>query len=148
MAGRLYLDTGALVKLYIVEDGSEWVQRQCLKAGTLLLSQLQLVELKNAILAAGGRRIISKEAMQMTLRHLDQDLADGIYQNFQPDWPSVWQRADSLARQHTTELLCRTLDILHVATAEIEKADLFITGDRRQFALGSRTDLTVKQIPY
>ncbi|MGC6455793.1 MAG: type II toxin-antitoxin system VapC family toxin [Coraliomargaritaceae bacterium] len=147
MTGRLYLDIGALIKLYIAENGSEWVQRHCQQGQALLLCPLQLVELRNAILAAAGRNIISKEAMQMTLRHLDQDLADDIFKSFQPNWLHVWQRADSLARQYTPKLLCRTLDILHVAIAESERADLLITGDKRQYALCKKTGIKVKQIP-
>ncbi len=53
------------------------------------------------------------------------------------------KRADALAVNHTGEILCRTLDILHVALAELAGAGVVVTGDRRQAALCERIGLEV-----
>lgn len=63
------------------------------------------------------------------------------------DWPAVWNRAGHLARLHTRELLCRTLDILHVAAAESCGADLFVTGNKRQFKLAGAVGLPAVLVP-
>ena len=144
---KFYLDTGALVKLYIIEPRSEWVQKQVSRQGLIPLNPLQLSELTNAILAAEGRGIISIGAMQKTLRNLDQDIHAGRFARETPDWTGVWEQADQLARAHTQKLLCRTLDILHVAIARLTAADLFITGDKRQAALCRKIGLAVREIP-
>jgi predicted nucleic acid-binding protein len=144
---RLYLDSGVLVKLYIVEPGSAWVQKQASAAGTLPLNPLQLAELTNAILAAGGRGMISREAVRRTLRNLDQDIQAGRMARETPEWSDVWRRVDQLAQEHTHKILCRTLDIIHVAIADITAADLFITGDRRQARLCRALGIRVREIP-
>ena len=63
------------------------------------------------------------------------------------DWPIVWNRAAHLARLHTRKLLCRTLDILHVAAAEACGTDLLVTGDKRQFKLASVVGLPAVLVP-
>lgn len=147
MSKRLYLDTSALVKLYIAESGSEWVQKKCEAADLLLMSPLQETELKNAILASAGRGIISQDSMRKTLEALKADLQNNCYLRTQPDWPLVWRRANQIAEAHTPTILSRTLDILHVAIAEATETDLMITGDERQFSLGQGIGLSMERVP-
>jgi PIN domain nuclease of toxin-antitoxin system len=49
---KLYLDTGALVRLYIIEQGSEFVQKTAQSANILPIQTLQITELRNALHAA------------------------------------------------------------------------------------------------
>lgn len=145
---KIYLDTGALVKLYILESGSEWVQERAREASALPINPLQITELKNAVLAAGGRGLIEPAAMHKTLKNFEEDLQMGRFLRETPDWRDVWQRADALAFSYTGEILCRTLDILHVALAERMAVDRVITGDPRQAALCDRIRLAVERIEY
>jgi len=66
---KLYLDTGALVKLYVVEPGSEFVQDKAEKADGLPLNPLQELELRNALLAAHGRGWMDKNALERTMKN-------------------------------------------------------------------------------
>lgn len=143
---RIYFDTGTLVKLYVVEQGSELVQQRAAKAGEIPLNPLQTTELKNAILAAVGRKIISQEAAEKTLENFENDIDEGYYVPESPDWIPVWQRASNFARQYTPNILCRTLDILHVALAEYAGIDEFVTGDKRQAALAEQIGLNLYRI--
>lgn len=143
---KLYLDTGALVKLYIVEEGSEWVQQQAGSSELLPLNPLQGTEFRNAVLASCGRGIISETAMRQTFTHFDQDIREGFFTMEMPDWAVLWQRTTELALQHTPSLLCRTLDILHVALAESCGSDAILTGDKRQAALCEKVGLSVIRI--
>ena len=144
---KVYFDTGALVKLYIVESGSEFVQRKATAATSIPLNELQETELRNAIHAAIGRQTISPTAGAMALEHVDSDLRAGVLTHAAVDWSAVWSRAAHLARLHTEKLLCRTLDILHVAAAEVCGADLVVTGDARQFKLCKAAGLPVARVP-
>lgn len=144
---KVYFDTGALVKLYIVESGSEFVQRKAIAASSIPLNELQETELRNAIHAAIGRQTISPTAGAMALEHVDSDLRAGVLTHAAVDWSAVWSRAAHLARLHTEKLLCRTLDILHVAAAEACGADLVVTGDARQFKLCKAAGLPVVRVP-
>lgn len=143
----IYFDTGALVKLYIAEAASDFVQRAARRAGAVTINPLQETELRNAILAAAGRSVISREAMEQSLANLDEDIASGVLSRVTIDWTSVHRRADQLARQFTPRFLCRTLDILHVACAESSGADQILTGDRRQQQLAKAIGLSVRKLP-
>ena len=83
----------------------------------------------------------------MALEHVDSDLRAGVLTHAAVEWSPVWSRAAHLARLHTEQLLCRTLDILHVAAAEACGADLVVTGDARQFKLCKAAGLPVVRVP-
>lgn len=142
----IYLDSGALVKLYIVESGSSLVQDNVARADILPLNPLQSSEVQNAILAAHGRGFISAEAMEKTLDNFSADIRAGYFMETVPDWEAVWHRAMILARRHTRTILCRTLDILHVAIADLSDVDEMLTGDRRQHQLGQAIGLPTSLI--
>jgi len=144
---KLYLDTGALVKLYIFEAGSRFVEEKAQAADRLPLNLLQETEFRNALYAAHGRKLISKEALLQTLRNFEEDVEKGYFQREEPDWPYLWKRAATLGRKYTPRLLCRTLDILHVAAAEYSDADELLTGDQRQLKLCKAIKLAVVEIP-
>ncbi len=144
---KVYFDTGALVKLYIVESGSAYVERKARAASLIPLNQLQETELRNAIHAAVGRKTIPAAAGALALEHLDSDLRSGVLATTSIDWGTTWTRAAHLARLHTARILCRTLDILHVAAAESCGCDLFVTGDERQFRLCKAVGVPVARVP-
>jgi predicted nucleic acid-binding protein len=144
---KVYFDTGALVKLYIIETGSAYVERKARAASLIPLHQLQETELRNAIHAAVGRKTIPAAAGALALEHLDSDLRSGVLATTSIDWGTTWTRAAHLARLHTAKILCRTLDILHVAAAESCGCDLFVTGDERQFRLCKAVGMPVARVP-
>ena len=145
---KLYLDTGALVKLYLLEPGSEFVQSKAHAAQCLPLNPLQETELRNALFAACGRGILTKTVLRKTLDNFEEDIRNGYLFRESPDWPLLWRRAGVLAKRYTPELLCRTLDILHVAAAEASEADEVLTGDQRQSELCRAIGLPVSEIDY
>lgn len=144
---KTYFDTGALVKLYIVERGSEFVQNAARRVGVIGINPLQETELRNAMLAAEGRRTISREAARRSLHNLEEDLQTGVFFRESPDWAWIYRRADLMARQYTPRFLCRTLDVLHVAAAELSGAERIVTGDQRQQKLARAIGLKVVKIP-
>ncbi len=143
----LYLDSGALIKLYVVEAGSEFVADAIQAAQILPLNPLQETEVRNAALAAQGRGLLTRSACQQALDYFSQDIAAGVFQRHSPDWPVIWNHTQRLARDHTPTILCRTLDILHVALAEIGQAEAIISGDKRQIALSRAIGLHVIEMP-
>lgn len=132
---RLYLDTGVLLKLYVVEPGSDEVQRLASTAENLPLNPLQVTELRNALHACHGRKRFKQNALKNTIRNLEEDIAAGVFAMESPAWSLVFHRAQEMAGLWTSQLFCRTLDILHVALAEQSDSDCLVTGDKRQHAL-------------
>ena len=75
------------------------------------------LEIVNAISLAALRKLISAEAMHDAIASFEEDLADRRYVVADVLWRATLGRAGELSRTHTPALGCRTLDVLHVATA-------------------------------
>ena len=73
---------------------------------------------------------------------MERDLALGRLRRSVPDWSRVFTTAVRLSADHTAATLARSLDILHVAIAIADQAELFVTGDRRQLAVARRSGLS------
>ena len=138
-----YLDSGALVKLYVLERGSEQVRDAVRKVPRFSLNIFQETEVRTAILAAAGRRVLTTNAANNALANLDEDLRTGRLAARTADWEKAWLRSIELSSRFTRAILCRTLDILHVALAEQAKAATMITGDQRQAELCRRIGIEV-----
>lgn len=138
----LYLDTSALLKLYIREPGSEEVQaRIAAQDQPLPVWEIQEMELTNALrLKAYWKDITADQAeAQLTLFH--ERRQRGLYV-----FPELRRGAlmDTFRRlsAETPRLGCRTMDILHVACAVQLRADEFLTFDQRQRTLALHAGLS------
>jgi hypothetical protein len=101
------------------------------------------LEIVNGICLAAFRKTISAEAMHDALASFDEDLADGRYVAADVLWRATLRRAAEISRAHTTTVGCRTLDVLHVATALELALRNFVTFDRRQQQLARAAGLKV-----
>jgi predicted nucleic acid-binding protein len=61
-------------------------------------------------------------------------------------WRGTLQRAADIAREHTPRLGCRSLDVLHVATALQLGFRQFLTFDRRQQQLARAVGLKLVRV--
>ena len=111
MSEVLYLDTSALVKLYVLEAHSDSVQTVVDEAKSLATSVVTFVETHAAFAAAERLGRISQPQLQQ------------LKQNFQQDWPQLSQveaTADILVR--AAELAegfgLRAYDSLQLAAAD------------------------------
>jgi predicted nucleic acid-binding protein len=143
-AERTYVDPSALLKLYIHElESVEMNAWRARTEGALPISEHGRLEITNGICLAAFRKAIGAEALRDALASFDEDLADGRYVNADVLWRATLRRAGDISRSHTTMLGCRSLDVLHVATAlELGLRD-FVTFDRRQRQLAEAVGLKV-----
>ena len=141
-ANRTYADPGALLKLYIHEPASAamsaWRSRT---KGALPVTPHGRLEIVNGICLAGFRKIITAEALSDAIASFDEDLAEGRYVDADILWRATLRRARELSRAHTPALGCRTLDVLHVATAIELGPRHFVTFDSRQGQLAKAAGL-------
>jgi predicted nucleic acid-binding protein len=141
-ANRTYADPSALLKLYIHESASAamsaWRSRT---KGALPVTPHGRLEIVNGICLAGFRKIISAEALSDAIASFDEDLAEGRYVDADILWRATLRRARELSRAHTPALGCRTLDVLHVATAIELGLRYFVTFDSRQGQLAEAAGL-------
>ena len=132
-AERAYADPSALLKLYVHEPESAamsaWRART---KGALPITEHGRLEIVNGIGLAAFRGAISPEAWRDALTSFDEDCAEHRYVHADILWRATLRRAGEISRQHTPALGCRSLDVLHVATALELGLRYFVTFDRRQ----------------
>ena len=132
-AERTYADPSALLKLYVHEPESAAMSAWRARAtGALPVTQHGRLEISNGICLAAFRKAISTEALRDALASFDEDLTAGRYVQADVLWRATLRRAEELARSHTPTRGCRSLDVLHVATALELGLRAFVTFDRRQ----------------
>lgn len=141
-ADRTYVDPSALLKLYIHEPASAamsvWRGRT---KGALPITLHGRLEVVNGICLASFRKIISAEAFSDAIASFDEDLAEGRYVETDVLWRATLRRASQISRAHTPAVGCRTLDVLHVATALELGLRNFVTFDGRQRQLARAAGL-------
>jgi predicted nucleic acid-binding protein len=143
-AESFYVDPSALLKLYLKEPESRAIANWRMTTGDpLLVTHHGRLELINGIGLAAFRGFISNETRDAALASLDDDFARGRYRQADLLWRATLNRAAELSRVHATVIGCRSLDILHVASAIELKLKYFVTFDARQRQLARAAGLTL-----
>jgi predicted nucleic acid-binding protein len=140
----IYLDTSAFLKLYVREEGSQFVQG-CLEEQDhpVPIPDILRFEFLNAL----RLKVFWNELTDGTVDHLltlfDDRLLRGQYAVVEID---AGRRISDFRHltSHSSTLGCRTLDVLHVATALQLRPDRFITFDDRQRSLATAAGLSVQ----
>ena len=135
-----YLDTGCLVKLYYPEPDSPQVIA-LVQGQALFFTPLHELEMTNAL----QLKVFSKSATaaQATAARalVTADLQSGVLVSTDGPWQEVFAEAIKLAGQHSGTMGCRSLDVLHCATAKVLAAQKFISSDGRQKQLATAMGL-------
>lgn len=141
-AEAIYADPSALLKLYIRQPESAAMNAWRARVrGALAVTAHGRVEIVNGICLAAFRGDISAEAMTDTLASFEEDLAEGRYVQADLLWRAALKRAGGLSQQYTPALGCRSLDVLHVASALELGHGNFVTFDLRQQKLARAAGL-------
>src|SRR5262249_62290582 len=100
--------------------------------GALPVTHHGRLEIINAICLAAFRGFITPAAHSDSIASFEEDFAEGRYVQADLLWRAALNRAGRLSREHTPTIGCRSLDVLHVASAlELGLRD-FLTFDARQ----------------
>lgn len=141
-----YVDTSALVALYIPEVHSRRARRLISAAGPVPFTSLHQLELGNALRLLYGRRVLTANQLSQVNDLVAEDRQAGRLFDQPMDLHRVLLRASELSALHTAKVLCRSLDILHVASAIELGAKRLISGDSRQLALAKACKMRVADI--
>lgn len=145
-AEQIYVDPSALRCLYLHDDRSRtfcaWRART---RGALPLTPFGRAEIVNSISLAILRGDVTAATAQAALDDFDDDIADGRLSLTDLLWRAALDRAAELSRGHTPRLGTRSLDVLHVASAQVLGCRHFVTYDGRQLALARAAGLRVSQ---
>jgi predicted nucleic acid-binding protein len=130
----LFLDTSALVKRYVAEDGTDLVLARMLNDTEWVVSALARSEAEIALCRLG----------------FTQDKDEEVWQRLREDWerchvvpvdPACLERAKELGCQFEV----RTLDALHLAAADrLPRPVLMLTFDQRQADAARSMDFVVE----
>ena len=143
----VYVDTSAIVKLYIKEKYSRatsvWLKKN---NEAIPLTSFHELELINAIHLKQFRTEITPDQTRLIMSRFEAHEASGIYYRPQLDWSAIFSHAIDLSKFHSADIGSRSLDILHVAAALSMNADRFLTLDDRQTRLATLVGLKIATI--
>ncbi|MBI1996078.1 MAG: type II toxin-antitoxin system VapC family toxin [Deltaproteobacteria bacterium] len=141
---RLYLDTSALVKLYVEEEGSPLVRMVVAEAETVAISIIGYVEARAAFARRHRERSIPLPDYRRVIRDFESDW--GRYLVLQAS-DTLIRRAGRLAEAHSL----RAYDSIHLASAIILRQRLaeplsFASWDSQLQAAARREGLDLVRI--
>ena len=137
----IYADTSFLFSFYAYDDNTAAASRAYREDGRrpLLFTPWQRFELRNSVRLS--ECILKRSAQDVPFRRgnvyrqIDSDLAGGILRHVEPDWLDTFREAERLSAIHTERLGSAAVDLWHVASAIVLRADTFWTFDGDQFGL-------------
>lgn len=131
---RLSIDSSAFAKRYVLEDGSDAVERYLQSAAKLALCVLLVPEIISGLNRRRREGALPHDAYLSIKRRLLDDVRDAVVLQVTPS-------VIALSIQLLEGNVLRAIDALHVACALEWRADLFITADRRQRVAAERAGL-------
>jgi predicted nucleic acid-binding protein len=138
-----YADTSFLVSLYAQDVFSSRAHTWLAKNPVALsLTEFGRTELRNALARLAFTGAIMAPQHAAAWQMVETDLSQGRLLAVAVSWPAVFAQAELLVANHTAQLGARTLDVLHVASAQSLGAVDFVSFDSRQAALARAAGLT------
>jgi len=138
---KVYFDSSALVKIYVTEPYSARARKEAQAVPQLPFTWLHTLEVGNAFQVLAGRKLLTAAESRELHEQMEDDRQALRLAEVAVDWPKVFHEAVQLSRRHAARLLCRSLDILHVAVAVELGCQRFVTSDERQLALAGEAGL-------
>jgi len=135
----IYVDTSFLVSLYTLDSNSA-AAAKFMKSAALPLwfTPLGEVEMLNALHLRVFRKELALAEIKSAAALFRADTAAGVFA-LKALPIAAFERAKRIAREKTSALGTRTIDLLHVASALVLRADTLCTFDKSQRAL-ARTE--------
>ncbi len=124
-----YIDTSALLKWYVPENGSDAFSRWITTQDDARISLLTRVEVRATLARKERNRELSAADVRRVMKHFLADIDDGLFL-VHILVESHWVEAEALL-QALADVPLRTLDALHLACARVEQATIFATADVR-----------------
>ena len=132
----IYIDTSAIVKLYIKESKSksvaEWIKNN---NEPIPLTSLIELEFINALKLKQFRNELSDNDYDKIIFMFREHEDKGVYYRPSMDWAIVFTNAFNLSKKHTSIIGSRSLDILHISSALFLKTKKVLTFDDKQAQL-------------
>ncbi len=129
----IYADTGFLVSLYLQESTSaEAIAVYSSLTTPVKLTNINRLEFENAIHRAVFQTRITAAESAILLSDFDLDIRNGVYGESGLDTDAMFIEASTLSARHTPVMGTRTLDLMHVAAADMLMCQVILSFDKRQ----------------
>ena len=144
----LYVDTSALLKLYVQESSTDEVHRLVAASRQSVdCHEFHRLESENAMRLKVFRGDIGPRQAEAALTQMRQDLRAGRLRRRSVEWEAAFVDARRLAQSHTRATGCRSLDLLHIAIACQWECAAFLTLDDRQARAAAAAGLSLAKLP-
>ena len=139
-----YLDTGLVVKLIVEEPLSARV-REFLKRRAVAVAYPRLIEIEpvNTLHAKRFREEITPAELKQCLALVGDLLNEGRFFRPSLSLDDVALESLHMLPAITTSTGCRTLDLMHVASAKLLGWREFVSSDQRQLQAAAKANLKV-----
>lgn len=141
-----YVDSSALVAVYVPERFSRAARRALRAAPQVPFTQLHRLEVLNAFELLVGRGAMTREQCRTLQEQLQDDIANHRLVRLSLDLDQVFANACELSRVYTAKSLTRSLDLLHVAASHLAMCTTFVSADDRQLAIAKASGLRVVDV--
>jgi predicted nucleic acid-binding protein len=141
----VYLDTAILVKVLVREPDSDFYAT-LVDGQVAWSSQLVLVECFSALLRKERERTISRAHRRRAARQVARDAAAGRL-SLVPVTPGLVQRANAILEICHPTVALRSLDAIHLASAERCQSWPVCSNDARVRAAAARLGLPLSPLP-
>jgi predicted nucleic acid-binding protein len=138
-----YVDSSALVPIYVPERFSTAARSVIRKAGQIPFTLIHELEVPNAFELLVGRELMTRDERRSLQEQLNDDLESQRLMRTSLDLDRVFTQAIELSRLYTAKHLARSLDLLHVAAAHVATCRTFASADDRQLAVAKASGLKV-----
>ena len=140
-----YADSSFLVSLFIEDKNSRAAKDYLVtNPDPVSITTFSRSEALHAIRTLAFKKNIDLGEMTRALLQFEHDAAEGYLLLAELESKTVFEKADQLSNRHAAEVGVRYLDMLHVASALLIGARLFLTFDARQAKLANAVGLQVK----
>jgi predicted nucleic acid-binding protein len=143
-----YVDSSALVPIYVPERFSATARSAVRAAGQVPFTVVHELEVSNAFELLVGRNLISRDECNSVRRQLRDDLDSQRLLPVSLDLDDVFARARELSSLYTAEHLARSLDLVHVAAAHVALCSRFVSANDRQLAVARSSGLEALDIKH
>lgn len=141
-----YVDSSALVPVYVPETFSSAARAAVREAGQLPFTVLHRLEVSNAFELLVGRHLLTRDESRAVRQQLQEDIVTQRLLSLAIDFDHVFDVAVDLSQEYTAKLLTRSLDLLHVAAAHALGCARFVSADDRQLAVAKASGLAIVDI--
>jgi predicted nucleic acid-binding protein len=136
---KVFFDSSAFAKRYIVEPGSDRVEKICSQSTMLGVSSICLPEIVSALCRLRRQSVITEDQYKNAKEGLLRDIEDALICNITP---SVIKQSVHILE--TSKV--RSLDALHIACALEFEAETFVSSDLQQLSAARTAGMRVLRV--